>query len=93
MEKKNNMKVHAEIQYYKENGDSIHSDICPDNCDFANVDPLYKELLHRLLDEWLDNSKGSGMFYIAEEGFIPDNIDYFITSENPTCKSKTKRSQ
>lgn len=56
-------KVHAEIEY-----DNVHSDLCPRKCSCENItDPLYKELLHQFLDEWLENSKGSGGFYIKAE--------------------------
>jgi hypothetical protein len=66
-----NKKVHAEIQYRKANGDVIHSDICPPECEAANLtDQGYRELLHTCLDEWLDNSNGTEFFYIAEKGTL-----------------------
>ena len=62
--------VHAEIQYtHKEKG-SIHSDICPDDCSSDNItDTDYRKFLHACLDEWLDHSNGTGMFYIKDDAF------------------------
>jgi hypothetical protein len=71
--------VHAEIEYQKEDGTWVHSDICPPNCDSDNLnyvfkredgDFTYSEYLHRCLDEWLNNSNGTGAFYIKNEDFI-----------------------
>ena len=67
------MPVHAEIEYINEKGQSIHSDICPRDCDFKNIDKEYRDFLHKCLDEWLNNSNGTGVFYIKEEGFEIDN--------------------
>jgi len=64
-------RVHAEIIYKNANGDSVHSDICPPQCDFTNINEEYKLFLHQCLDEWLENSNGTGTFYIREEGFGP----------------------
>jgi len=62
------MAVHAEIEYTRESdGVSIHSDICPPDCDIQNADAEYRGFLHACLDEWLDNSKGTGAFYICAE--------------------------
>lgn len=66
-----NKKIHAEIEYTDKNGNSIHSDVCPSNCEFKNIDTNYKIFLHTLLDEWLDKSNGTGIFYIKEEGYDP----------------------
>jgi len=63
------MKVHAEIQYDNEEG-LVHSDICPFDCDSNNIkEELYRKLLHKFLDEWLDNSNGTGGFYIKNENY------------------------
>lgn len=60
-------KVHAEIEYVKESGDKIHSDICPGGCNSNGLnDSEYREFLHKCLDEWLDNSRGTGGFYIKD---------------------------
>jgi len=64
-------KVHAEISYRKNDGTSVHSDICPQNHDAGMINNKeYKEFLHECLNEWLNNSNGSGGFYIKEEGYI-----------------------
>ena len=64
-------KVHAEIEYFKENGESIHSDICPPECSSYNVnDPYWRKLLHDCLDEWLDKSRGTKGFYVCEESYM-----------------------
>jgi len=62
-------KVHSEILYTREDGMSIHSDTCPPECDSVNIDEEYREYAHTLLDEWFDKGKGTGIFYIREEGF------------------------
>jgi hypothetical protein len=59
--------VHGEIDYQNENGDSVQSDICPPCCDFNKITPMYRQYLHELLDEWLDKSMGTGIFYIGSE--------------------------
>jgi len=67
IEKLNMSKVHAEIEYINSNGDNVHSDICPPRCEFSNIDNIYRKFLHDCLDEWLNNSNGTGQFYISEE--------------------------
>lgn len=62
-------KIHCEIEYVKEDGTSIHSDVCPPQCLFENIDQWYRDYLHALLDEWLDNAGGTGQFYIKAEGW------------------------
>jgi hypothetical protein len=59
--------VHAEIMYQEQDGSNVHSYICPPECNFKNIDADYREFLHKCLDEWLDNSNGTGMFYIKKE--------------------------
>lgn len=77
------MKVHSEIIYTKKSNSldsttnilthhSVHSDACPKDCDFNNLTKDHKQYLHDLLDEWLNESNGTGIFYIKEEDFIPD---------------------
>ena len=61
------MKTHAEIEYTNADGVTVHSDVCPPGCDFANVTPDVREFYHTLLDEYLDESRGTGEFYIREE--------------------------
>jgi hypothetical protein len=62
-------KVHAEVQYDSEEG-LVHSDICPPDCDFTQINATYREFLHKNLDEWLNNSKGTGIFYIKSSNHI-----------------------
>ena len=64
--------VHAEIEYILENEEheahSVHSDICPPGCEMSNSsDEEYRKLLHDCLDEWLEKSRGTGIFYITGE--------------------------
>jgi hypothetical protein len=58
-------KVHAEVEYQK-NGEWVHSDLCPPECDFDRLTPEHRRILHECLDEWLDYSDGTGSFYIAD---------------------------
>ena len=66
--------VHAEIEYRLDDY-NVHSDICPPECKSENINHVYKngstyrEFLHKCLDEWLDESNGTGGFYIKEEGY------------------------
>lgn len=66
----NEIKVHSEIEYTRADGQSVHSDLCPRNC---NHDGLlheeYKAHIHAALDEWLSKSNGSGYFYIASHHY------------------------
>lgn len=63
-------KVHSEILYVREeDGALVHSDTCPPECDFNNLNDDHKKYLHDLLDEWLNKSNGTGIFYVKEEGF------------------------
>jgi len=73
--------VHAEIEYDTENDKygkhTVHSDMCPPDCNMENITPEYRELLHKSLDEWLSYSNGTGIFYITGEmekyfGWDPD---------------------
>ena len=64
--------VHAEIEYRSEDDERgyshlIHSDICPPGCDLNNLDDEYRQFLHKCLDEWLNKSQGTGIFYITGE--------------------------
>ena len=64
-------KVHAEIEYRREDETWVHSDICPPGCDLNNLDDEYRKYLHDCLDEWLNKSRGTGIFYITGD---PDVI-------------------
>ena len=57
-------KVHAEIEYTNAEGQDVHSDVCPSECKFKNLDKEHREYLHTLLDEWINKSNGTGGFYI-----------------------------
>lgn len=63
------MKVHAEIMYLKQDGTSIHSDICPPACEFDRLTSDHRKFLHDCLDEWLDKSRGTGVFYIGDKNY------------------------
>jgi len=63
------MHICAEVMYDGPDG-YVHSDICLETGDedtrgvaefFA-----YREFLHANLDEWLDKSNGTGLFYIGD---------------------------
>jgi hypothetical protein len=54
----------AEIMYDHPDG-SVHSDVCAiDETQLHSQE--YREFLHANLDEWLDKSNGSGIFYIGD---------------------------
>lgn len=72
------MQVHAEIEYRTSNEEhgehTVHSDVCPPCCESDNMKTQeYREYLHQVLDEWLDKSGGTGVFYIAQDGYIKLN--------------------
>lgn len=55
----------SEIMYIKEGGDPVHSDLCWDE-----LNEEHRKFLHDNLDEWLDKSRGTGIFYV---GMLPEN--------------------
>jgi hypothetical protein len=63
------MKMHGEIIYVNSEGMNIHSDICPPNCKFSNITEEHKKFYHESLDEWLNKSNGTGIFYLKQEEF------------------------
>ena len=73
--------VVAEIEYISEDGtETIHSDIGPDSGDLnaaQTVSPDFRQYLHDNLDEWLDKSDGTGIFYITgdPEQFLKSFVD------------------
>lgn len=68
--------LQAEIEYQREDGTWVHSDIEPHGgCKFEDLDENHREYLHNLLDEWIDNSRGTGCFYIKNEKFHILNED------------------
>lgn len=62
------MKFCSEIQYYKQDGQGIHSDVCFDcgGDDSKELDEDHRQLLHDCLDEWLNKSNGTGFFFVAD---------------------------
>ena len=63
------MNVHAEIEYINDT-QNVHSDICPPGHHSDGLkDEKYRKFLHLALDEWLNNSNGTGQFYIQQEGW------------------------
>ena len=57
--------VHAEIEYTRDDGTSVHSDICPPNCSPEGLsEQEYRDFLHICLEEWLNKSRGTGTFRI-----------------------------
>jgi hypothetical protein len=76
-------KIHAEIQI---NGSKpIHSDVCPPDCEWRNIDDNYRKFLHLVLDEYLDNSNGTGYFYIGTIDLVED-IKSGVTALNSDVK-------
>ena len=61
------MSVVAEIEYINEDLETIHSDIGPRSGDLhaGLSDPDFRKYLHDNLDEWLDKSDGTGIFYVT----------------------------
>ncbi len=62
------MSVVSEIEYINEDLETIHSDIGPGGGDLnaaLTVNPDFRQYLHDNLDEWLDKSDGTGIFYIT----------------------------
>ena len=55
----------AEIEYLDANRELVHSDIGPYNGKLENLTPEHRKFLHDNLDEWLDRSSGTGIFYIT----------------------------
>jgi len=68
------LKVHSEIMYLREDGTNVHSDTCPVECSPDNMtNAKWREFIHNCLDEWLDKSRGTGVFYIGDKSFGDDN--------------------
>ena len=60
--------VHGEIQYETAEG-NVGSDICFRSKSWAEniADPRVRKFLHESLDEWLDESNGTGFFYLGTD--------------------------
>lgn len=72
--------VVAEIEYINEDLETIHSGIGPDNGDLNAalvVSPDFRQYLHDNLDEWLDKSDGTGIFYVTgdPEQFLKSYVE------------------
>lgn len=78
--------IQAEIEYQRKDGTLVHSDIEPAKCDFNNINTEYKKYLHKCLEEWLNNSNGTGCFYIKDIDFkilhFDKNGDMITISES-----------
>lgn len=62
-----NVSVCGEIEYEsREVGGAVHSDICLVHNGKYAVTPDYREFLHNCLDEWIDKSGGTGIFWIGD---------------------------
>ena len=57
--------VCGEIEYDTPEG-VVHSDICIVHDGPYRVPPDTRAFLHACLDEWLDKSRGSGLFWIGD---------------------------
>jgi hypothetical protein len=58
------MSIHAEIMYDSPAGSMRGRYVCPPKCEPVFT-PEYRKFLHNCLDEYLDKSKGTGIFYIG----------------------------
>lgn len=51
-------------------GADVHSDVCPPHCRPENMHrEQWRKRIHTALDEWLDNSDGTGYFAIGGAEF------------------------
>lgn len=69
------MKFCGEIAY-SNNNDSIHSDICY-RCVFPEdngemISNTHRKFLHEVLDEWLDKSNSTGIFWLGDGTYFDD---------------------
>ena len=69
--------VVAEIEYINEDLETIHSDIGPPEFSLDCAHAEYRKYLHDNLDEWLDKSDGTGIFYITGDPvqFLKERVD------------------
>ena len=67
--------IHAEIMYDRQDGESVHSDLCPRDCDSKNmISQEWRKYLHDCLDEWIDKSRGTGGFWIGDPVFMTEEF-------------------
>lgn len=65
--------TYASGEYGTETCD-VHSDICPPGHNIEGLsDSEYRDFLHKCLDEWLNNSAGSGYFFIGDPDLFPSD--------------------
>lgn len=69
-----NVNVCGEIEYDTHEG-GVHSDICLVHDGPYRVTPDTRAFLHACLDEWLDNSRGSGMFWLGDPEVRASTVD------------------
>lgn len=69
------MKFCGEIAYERKDVGGVHSDICW-NCnpkaDDQTISDNHRKFLHNCLDEWLDNSNGTGGFWIGDPDYFKE---------------------
>lgn len=64
------MQIYGEIEYRSPQG-NIHNDLCAEISD-----PKFRAFLHESLDEWLDESGGTGTFYVGDPVYSWDAEDF-----------------
>ena len=83
--------VVAEVEYIDSDLETRHSDIGPYEGKMSNITPEYRKFLHDNLDEWLDKSDGTGIFFITGEPttYLVDGMtDASSSSESSTCATE-----
>ena len=60
MSKAETTHIHAEIEYFRPDVGMVHSDLCT-----SEIDDDYRELLHKCLDEFLNNYDADGCFAVG----------------------------
>lgn len=60
-------RFHSEIEYTRANGEGVHSDLMGGDFSKMVLDSEARQMLHDALDEWLNNSNGTGHFVISSE--------------------------
>lgn len=73
------MKFCGEIAYDNIKYESVHSDICY-RCVFGKDDgqPIsdnHRKYLHDSLNEWLDKSDGTGIFWLGDSTYFDNGFD------------------
>lgn len=62
-----NNRVHSEIEYTDKNGECMHSDLVGGVFNKIVKSDEARKILHDALDEWLNNSNGTGHFIISSD--------------------------